>query len=157
MERLRSLLARALDWRDAHVDFDAAVEGIPPALRGVRPEGLPHSAWELVEHMRRTQGDILDFCVNPAYAERRWPDEYWPEDQEPGTDSEWAESVAGFRADRESLKQLAQRPGIDLFASVPQGEGQTYLRELLLVVDHTSYHVGQLVLVRRALGIWPSN
>lgn len=151
---LRELLIRVLDWQDAHVRFDAAVEGIPPQLRGVQPEGLPYSAWQLVEHMRFTQRDILDFCRRSSYREPHWPEDYWPEGAQPESDGAWEASIAGFRADREALEALAADPDLDLFARIPHGTGQTYIRELLLVADHNAYHVGQLVLVRRLLGIW---
>ena len=98
---------------------------------------------------------VLDFCRNPAYKERAWPKDYWPSSPAPLDAAAWRESVAAFRRDREALKDLAADPSLDLFARIPHGSGQTYLRELLLIADHNSYHVGQLVLVRRGLGIWP--
>ena len=152
---LRTQLAAALDWQAAHANFDAAVDGIPPEMRGHLPEGLPYSPWQLVEHLRITQWDILDFCRNPDYREIHWPDDYWPPSAEPPSAEAWDESIRGYREDRESLKALAADPAIDLFARIPHGSGQTYLRELLLVADHTAYHVGQIVAVRRLLGIWP--
>jgi uncharacterized damage-inducible protein DinB len=152
---LREHLARSLAWQDAHVGFDGAVEGLPARLRGERAAGLPHSPWQLVEHLRFTQRDILDFCRDPAYREPSWPQDYWPSDAAPADDAAWDAAVAGYRADREALQRLAADPGLDLAATIPHGTGQTYLRELLLVVDHTAYHVGQLVLVRRLLGAWP--
>jgi len=151
---LRRYLARLLDWEDAHVSFDAAVAGIGPTHRGRVAAGLPHSPWQLLEHLRITQRDILDFCREPKYVDRRWPEDYWPREAAPQNDAAWDESVAAYRKDREALQQLALDPGVDLMSRVPNGDGQTYLRELILVADHTSYHVGQLVLVRRALGIW---
>jgi len=152
---LRAHLIRLLDWQDAHVDFDTAVKDLAPELRGVRPVGLPYSPWRLLEHLRRTQSDILEFCRNPAYVAPTWPDDYWPEADGPPDDGAWERSVAGFQEDREALKRLAADPEVDLFARVPQGSGQTFLRELLLVADHTAYHVGELVVVRRLLGAWP--
>jgi uncharacterized damage-inducible protein DinB len=154
-DALRVQLAAILDWGDAHATFDAAVEGIPPELRGRQVDGLPHSLWQLVEHLRITQWDILDFCRNPDYQEIRWPDDYWPPAAEPPSPEAWDETLRGYRTDREVLKTLATDPGVDLFVRIPHGSGQTYLRELLLVADHTAYHVGQIVLVRRLLGIWP--
>jgi uncharacterized damage-inducible protein DinB len=154
---LRAQLAKILDWRDAHADFDAAVADIPPALRGTRPAGAPYSAWELVEHLRIAQHDILDFCVNAAYEEMKWPDDYWPKSPEPPNGTAWDASVAAVRHDFAELKRLAADPAIDLFATIPHGTGQTYLRELLLVADHNAYHVGQLVLLRRLLGDWPAS
>jgi hypothetical protein len=149
---LRDHLARLLDWRDAHATFDAAVEGLPPALRGMRPPGLPHSPWELLEHLRITQRDILDFCRDPGYTEPKWPDDYWPPSPAPPAERAWDDSAAVFRADRDAMAALAR--DADLFATIPHGSGQTYLREILLAADHTAYHVGQLVLVRRLLGAW---
>jgi DinB superfamily len=155
-DALRTHLARLLDWQDAHAGFDAIVEGIPPDRREAQPEGLPYSPWQLLEHMRLTQRDILEFCRDPAYAERTWPNDYWPASAAPPTPQAWDESVAAFRADREELKRLAADPGVDLFAAVPHGTGQTYLREVLLVADHSAYHLGELVVLRRLLGLWTS-
>jgi hypothetical protein len=155
-ESLRAHLRKILDWEDAHVNFDAAVRGIAPRLRGVAPEGLPYSPWQLVEHMRRAQRDILEFCRNPAYAEPSM-EEYWPPSAGPPTDAAWEESLAGFRRDREELKKLTADTAVDLFDRIPHGAGQTYLRELLLVADHNAYHVAQLVVVRRCLGIWDAS
>ena len=132
------------------------MEGLASKLRGVRVKGFPHSAWELLEHLRITQRDILDFCRNPKYEEMNWPEDYWPKSPAPESDAAWDRSVAGFHADLEALAALAKDPSVDLFGRVPNGTGQTYLRELLVVADHNAYHLGQLVLVRRALGIWGS-
>lgn len=151
---LRAQLAATLDWESAHATFDAAVDGVAPEMRGRQPDGLPYSPWQLLEHLRITQRDILEFCRNPDYQEMRWPDDYWPPSVEPGSADAWDASVAAYRADRDALKALALDEGVDLFARIPHGTGQTYLRELLLVTDHTAYHVGQLVAVRRLLGIW---
>lgn len=151
----RRVLARLLDWEEAHAGFDAAVENLPAAQRGTQPPGLPYSPWQLVEHIRLAQHDILDFCVNPQYVEMKWPDDYWPGAAPPSSDA-WDESVAAYHRDRRALVTLVQDPRTDLFATIPHGSGQTYLREVLLTADHTAYHVGQLVIVRRLLGIWPS-
>jgi hypothetical protein len=153
---IRDQLASVLDWHDAHIDFDGAIAGIPQSLRGKSPSGLPYSPWQLLEHLRRTQHDILEFCRNPDYVEPHWPDDYWPRSAEPESSRAWDESVAGFRADRATLQALAADPAVDLTAPIPHGHGQTYLRELLLVADHNAYHLGQLVAVRRCLGIWNS-
>lgn len=152
--RLRRQLAALLRWKDAHVDFDTAVKGIPPRLRGVQPLGLPYSLWQLLEHIRLAQNDILEFCINPAYRAQKWPDDYWPRSPEPPTAKAWQESIAGYRADRTSLLRLLADPDLDLYATIPHGEGQTYLREFLLVADHSAFHVGQIVVVRRLLGAW---
>lgn len=153
-QALRTHLSRLLDWEDAHRGFEAAVRDVPPGLMGMRPEGLPYSPWELLEHLRLAQRDILDFCRDPAYEAPESMAAYWPSDPEPPSPGAWDESVAAFRADRAALQALAADPDIDLFAAVPQGAGQTFLRELLLVADHDAYHVGQLIAVRRLLGIW---
>ena len=151
---LRENLVRLLDWKEAHAGFDKAVEGLPFALQGKIPTGFEHSAWQLLEHMRLAQEDILDFCVNAHYAEKKWPDDYWPADPEPPDASAWERSVEAYKADRDRLKELARNPQLDLFARIPHGEGQTHLREILLVADHGSYHTGQLVALRRALKAW---
>ena len=119
--------------------------------------GFEHSPWQLLEHLRLAQNDILDFCLNAKYVHAlKWPDDYWPRNPAPSDATAWNSSVAAFTADREKLKQLVQNPAVDLFATVPTGKGgQTYLRAILLVVDHTAYHVGQLIAVRQALGVWP--
>jgi hypothetical protein len=152
---LRDQLAHLLAWEDAHADFDSAVAKLPAKLLGVRPTSLPYSPWQLVEHLRRTQHDILDFCRNPAYRQPVWPDDYWPDGEAPASPAAWTESVSAFRHDREALQALARDPAVDLLATIPHGEGQTYLRELLLAADHAAYHVGELIVVRRLLGSWP--
>jgi DinB superfamily len=152
-ESLRTHLSKLLDWEDAHVNFDTAVEGIPSNLRGVIPDRLPYSCWQLLEHLRLTQLDILEFCRNPDYVEPPF-ESYWPKSSTPPTAESWNKSVADFRRDREALKKLAANRDIDLFEKIPHGTGQTYLRELLLVADHNAYHVGELIVVRRSLGIW---
>ena len=153
-QSLRAQLRKILSWEDAHVGFDAAVKGIAPALRGVAPKGLTHSPWQLLEHLRRTQRDILDFCRDPGYKEQTWPADYWPPSAAPPTAKAWEESIAAVRRDRDALEALAADASVDLFARIPHGSGQTYLRELLLVADHNAYHVGQLVVVRQGLGAW---
>jgi uncharacterized damage-inducible protein DinB len=149
-------LTRLLGWHDAHVDFDAAVAEVPEPLRGATPPGAPHSPWQLLEHIRITQHDILDFCVNAGYQEMAWPDDYWPATASPASAAAWDESIAAVRRDREALAALAGDPATDLFARIAHGSGQTILREILLTADHTAYHVGQLVIVRRLLGNWPA-
>lgn len=151
---LRQFLANTLDWQQAHARFDSAIADLPPGLRGERPEGSPHSVWELVEHIRLTQRDILDFCRDEHYQERSWPDDYWPSSPAPSSSSAWDDSVAAYHEDIDAFKALVLDPDFDLFATVPWGSGQTNIREVVLVVDHTAYHVGQMVLVRRLLGAW---
>jgi uncharacterized damage-inducible protein DinB len=150
---VRDLLVKALSWEDAHVGFDAAVTDIPEQMRGTQVSGL-HSLWELVEHLRLTQHDILDFCRNKDYEEMEWPRDYWPTTPAPPSASAWDKSLGQFKRDRESFQQMASDPNLDLTARIPHGNGQTYMRELVLAADHSAYHIGQLVLVRQLLGIW---
>jgi hypothetical protein len=151
---LREHLVKLLDWEDAHAGFEKAIANLPPKDRGRQPGGLPYSPWQIVEHLRRTQRDILDFCVNPKYEEGTWPDDYWPSSAAPASEKAWDESVSQFKKDREALQKLAADPKIDLFVPIPHGSGQTYLRELLLVADHTAHHIGELIVLRRLLGNW---
>lgn len=152
-KQLRELLAGQLDWEAAHVGYRRAVADFPLELRGVVPDGLAHSGWQMTEHIRLAQANILDFCVNPDYVGRAWPEGYWP-DVAPRDEAEWDASVEGYQNDLQALRQLALDENADLFAAIPWGEGQTRLRELLLAADHTSYHVGQIVALRRVLGCW---
>ena len=154
-DAFRDHVEQILDWEDAHVGFDKAIDGISADKRGVRPAGFEHSAWQLLEHIRIAQADILDFCVNAKYKhDMKWPDDYWPKEPAPPNAKAWNESAASYARDRDGLKRIAR--GIeDLTAKVPTGNAQqTYLRAILLTADHTAYHVGQLVALRRALGIW---
>jgi hypothetical protein len=151
----KQLAAFVGDWQQAHLTFDAAVKGIPPRLRGVVPPGFAHSIWQIVEHLRIAQADILDFCVNARYAHAlAWPDDYWPRTPAPKSPAAWTKSLAAIRRDRRAIERLALNPRLDLFAKIPWGSGQTRLREVLLVADHAAYHVAQIVDARRALGIW---
>ena len=154
-EALREQLVRILDWEEAHVGFDKAIADLPPDKRGASPTGFEHSVWQLLEHMRIAQEDILDFCVNPKYVHTmKWPDDYWPTDPAPPNSHAWDESVASFKREREQFKKLA-RETTDLYALVSTGKGhQTYLRGILLLTDHNTYHLGQIVAVRRAVGAW---
>ena len=151
---LRAQLVKLLDFEEAHVGFDRAVKEIPPRLRGQLPQGTEHSLWQLVEHLRIAQADILEFCLTAKYRDKKWPDDYWPKTLGPRSASEWTRAIAGYRRDRKSLQRLAANPKIDLLGGIPHGTGQTYLREILLVADHNAYHIGQIVALRRRLGIW---
>jgi uncharacterized damage-inducible protein DinB len=153
-QALRDHVAALIRWKDAHAGFDRIVDGVPADKWGAAASGLPYTLWQLLEHLRLTQYDILDFCRNPGYTQLRWPEDYWPKESNEPTAEALAGSLAAYRRDREALTALALDRKVDLFASIPHGTGQTYLRELLLVADHTSYHLGQMVVVRRALGIW---
>ena len=151
---LREHVAALIRWEDAHAGLDQIVDGVPADKWGAAAPGLPYTLWQLLEHLRLAQYDILDFCRNPGYTQSRWPEDYWPQESGPPTADAVARSLAAYRKDREALAALALDRKVDLFARIPHGTGQTYLRELLLVADHTSYHLGQMVVVRRALGIW---
>jgi DinB superfamily len=153
-EAVREGVGQLLAWEDAHAGFDTAIAGIPADRRGAQPAGLPYSPWQLLEHLRRTQRDILDFCVNPDYRELSWPDDYWPPGAEPPSAAAWEDSIRQYRTDRSALQDLAANPGVNLLARIPHGNGQTYFRELVLAADHAAYHIGELVVVRRLLGIW---
>jgi uncharacterized damage-inducible protein DinB len=155
-DAVRDHLLRALDWEEAHVGLGKAADGIPAEKRGARAAGFEHSPWQLLEHIRIAQEDILEFCVDAQYVHARtWPDDYWPRDPAPPDPNAWAHALASYASTLEDLKRLV-RDVDDLTATVPTGKGnQTYLRAVLLIIDHTGYHVGQLVAVRRALGIWP--
>jgi uncharacterized damage-inducible protein DinB len=137
-EALRDQLVALLDWRGAHATFDDAVAGL------------------LLEHLRLAQRDILDFCRDPHYAEPHWPDDYWPDTTAPPDDDAWDASVAQFHADLQAMQALVGDPATDLFRPIPHGDGQTILREAVLLADHNAYHVGQIVVVRRLLGCWPA-
>jgi hypothetical protein len=151
---MRAQLAKALDWGEAHADFDKAVKDFPRPLRGRRVPRLPYTAWQLLEHMRIAQQDILDFCTNPRYVELRWPDDYWPAAGAPRDAKAWDRSVAAFRRDRAALQTLAGKGKVNLEKKIPHGNGQTYLREILLVLDHNAYHTAEIVMLRRLLGAW---
>jgi uncharacterized damage-inducible protein DinB len=152
---LRQHLTYFLTDGGAHAKFDDAIAAIPPKLRGQKPAGMPHSPWMLLEHMRIAQWDILEFSRNPEYKSPTWPEGYWSPTEDPPNAAAWNESVKNFRKDLKSMVNLITNPKIDLFAKLPWGDGQTILREVLLVADHNAYHVGQLVDVLRLLGAWP--
>jgi hypothetical protein len=151
---LRDHVVYLLRGGGAHLDFDKAVADLPPALRGARAVGNPHTPWRLVEHLRIAQWDILEFSRNPKHVSPKFPEGYWPAGDAPPDDKSWEKSIAAFRADLKAMQDLVANPKTDLFARIPHGEGQTVLREALLVADHNAYHLGQLVVVRRALGAW---
>jgi hypothetical protein len=150
-KELREQLTRVLDWDSAHLRFDDAVKDFPAELRGTRPPGGPHSPWELLEHLRITLWDILEFSRDAKHASPEFPSGYWPATQAPPDDTSWDASVAAYRADLHALANLTNDSSVDLFARIPHGDGQTILREVLLSIDHNAYHLGQLVTVRRTL------
>ncbi|HKI27710.1 MAG TPA: DinB family protein [Candidatus Sulfotelmatobacter sp.] len=153
---LREHLLYLLSDGGAHAKFDDVIKDLPPNLRGEKPSNYPHSFWMLLEHLRVAQWDILEFSRNPKYKHLKWPEEYWPATDAPLSAAAWNESVKSFRADLKAMEDLVANPKTDLFARIPWGDGQTILREALLVADHNAYHLGQLVDVRRLLGAWKS-
>ena len=146
---VREHLVKLLEGGQAHATFEAAVKGLPAT-----PKGAEHSPWEILEHLRIAQSDILEFSTNPKYVAPKWPDDYWPKSPKPPNAKAWAKSVRAFHADLEAMRKLVAAGSTDLYAPIPHGDGQTILREALLIADHNAYHIGELVLVRRLLGAW---
>lgn len=153
-DALREHVLDLLRGRNAHVDFETAVADLPSNLRGLKPKGAPHTAWQLVEHMRIAQWDILEFSRDPKHVSPSWPAGYWPKTEAPPSPAAWNNSLRKFRADWKAMAKLVADKKKNLFARIPHGTGQTLLREALLVADHNAYHAGQLVLLRRLLGAW---
>jgi len=155
-DEIRKQLVAQLRGGQAHVTFDDAVDGFPVEKRGLVPEGLSHSAWQVLEHIRITQRDILDFCAPPTggYQPIEWPAAYWPKSPEPPSEHAWDGSIAAIRKDLDTFEALISRPEADLYKPFRWGEGQNLLREALLIADHTSYHLGEFIVLRRLIGIW---
>jgi len=151
---LRKHLLYLLTDGGAHLDFDSAVKDMPFNLQGKRPKGGEHSPWEILEHLRITLWDILEFSRNPKHVSPAWPSGYWPPTQTPPNEKAWNKSAAEFRRLMEGMVGLVEDDSLDLFAPIQHGDGQTILREMLLAADHNAYHLGQLVEVRRSLGAW---
>ena len=151
---LREHLLYTLKGAGAHVDFEAAIKDLSAGVRGRRPKGADHSPWELLEHLRIAQSDILEFARNDKHVSPEFPSGYWPGTEAPPDEEAWDKSVKAFRADLKALAGMVEDEAVDLFAPIPHGEGKTTLREVLLAADHNAYHLGQLVLVRRLLGAW---
>lgn len=148
---LRQHLINLLTKAEAHVDLRTTLNKFPPELRGRKPAGAPHTPWQLLEHMRIAQWDILEFSLNTKHTSPKWPENYWPKTDTPPDARSWDKSVNQFLADLDGLCDMVNDGKRDLFATIPNGDGQTYLREILLVADHNAYHLGQLVMVRRIL------
>jgi hypothetical protein len=147
----RQHVSNLLTKAEAHVDLREALKNFPQDLRGRKPEGAPHTPWQLLEHIRIAQWDILEFSRSAKHKSPKWPDEYWPRTEAPPSDKAWDKSVKQVLADLEAMRKLISDPKRDLTAKIPHGDGQTLLREALLVADHNAYHLGQLVMVRRIL------
>ena len=151
---LREHLVNLLTLAQAHATFDQAVKGLPAELRGKAPKGAEHTPWQLLEHLRIAQWDILEFSRNPKHESPKWPEGYWPQEKAPLDEKAWDRSVRAVKRDRKAMCELVRDAKTDLFAKIPHGDGQTILREAMLVADHNAYHVGQLVLMRKLLGAW---
>lgn len=154
-ELIKQLLA-LLKGGQAHAGFEAVVKDFPVELRGVVPDKLPYSAWQLVEHLRITQRDILNFSAPPTggYHAINWPDDYWPKTAEPPSATAWDETIAAIRSDQKQFEALLAKPDADLYKPFRWGDGQNLLREALLIADHNAYHIGELIVLRRLLGAW---
>ena len=148
---LREHIVNLLTKGEAHVDVSSELKDFPRKLRGSKPEGAPHTPWQLLEHMRIAQWDILQFSLDAKHVSPKWPEGYWPETEGPPNDKAWDKSVKDFLADLDKVCKLVRDPKRDLFAKIPHGTGQTLLREALLVADHNAYHLGQIVMVRKIL------
>ena len=151
---LRQHLLELLTGGNAHATFEDAIKGLSPKLHGTKPENFPHSAWMILEHLRIAQRDILEFSRSEKHESPKWPEGYWPKTEAVPTAEAWSKSVDQFESDLKAMKDLVQNPKTDLFAKIPWGDGQTILREALLLADHNSYHIAQLIDVRRLLGSW---
>ena len=152
---LRRHLIELLEGSHAHASLEDAIADFPRAARGRKPANLPHSAWTLLEHMRIAQWDILEFSRTRKHKSPAWPEGYWPANDDPPSPAQWDQSLQQFRADLKAVVDLVQSPKTDLLAKIPWGDGQTILREALLVADHNAYHTAQIVDVRRLLRLWP--
>ena len=151
---VREHLLSLLTGSHAHADFEAAVKDLPAELRGKTPKNAKHSPWQLLEHLRIAQWDILEFSRDAKHKSPDWPSGYWPSSPTPPDDKAWDKSVRAFRKDLKDFCDLISAPATDLYAKIPHGDDQTILREALLIADHNAYHVGQLILVRQLLGAW---
>jgi len=153
-QALRDHILYVLQGGGAHLNFEQAFADLPAHLRGAKVSGVPHSPWRLLEHLRICQWDILEFSRNPKHVSPDFPDGYWPATDAPPHATAWDQSTEAFRADLQSMINLVADPNTDLFARIPHGDGQTILREALLVADHNAYHLGQIAFLRRCLGAW---
>jgi len=153
-QAVRDHVLYVLKGGGAHLGFEQAIADLPPKLRGAKADPCPHTAWRLIEHMRICQWDILQFSIDPDHVSPEFPDGLWPETDAPPSEAAWDECIEAFRADAQAMIDLVADPGTNLFQPIPHGDGQTILREALLVADHNAYHLGQLAYLRRCLGDW---
>lgn len=154
MDPVREQVLALLRGGNAHVPFEQVLKDFPEKLRGAKPDGAPHTAWQLLEHLRIAQWDILEFSRNSKHTSPQFPGGYWPKTDKPPSDDAWKKTIASFQKDLKAMEKLVEDPQTDLYKEIPHGTGQNILREALLVADHNAYHLGQLVLLRRLLGAW---
>ena len=152
-KQFRQQILDYLSDAHAHAPFDQAVKGLPLSAVNKKLKGMPYSFWELLEHTRLSQNDIIEFVINPKYQDKAWPEDYWPS-KKPATKAMWDKSIKSFRSDLAMLIKLVKDPKTDLLAKIPHGQGQTILREVILIIDHNAYHVGEMVVLRRMMGLW---
>jgi uncharacterized damage-inducible protein DinB len=149
---VREQVIKLLSGGQAHLTLDEVIKNLPAKLRGAKPSGAPHTAWQLLEHLRIAQRDILEFSRNPKHVSPSWPEGYWPKAEKPPSDAAWKKSIESIKKDLKAMQELVENPKTDLYAKIPHGTGQNILREALLIADHNAYHIGQLMLLRRLLG-----
>lgn len=153
-DTIRERLAQSLSWEAAHVGFEQAVSNIPYSVCILKPFGMPYSIWELTEHCRIAQRDILEYCKNPYYTSPEWPTEYWPDRNNLPTEQQWEQSVQSFIKDLNEMAEIIRDPKNDLFRPFENGSGHNLFREAAILIDHTAYHTGQIVLIRKILDVW---
>lgn len=153
-KQFRNQLIKMLSWEGAHSNLDHALNDMPPEVIGVKVSGIDYTIWQLAEHIRITQADILNFCTNSRYVSKSWPDSYWPLNYAPHDISDWENTVKQIKEDRKNLVELVKDPQTDLMKPIPHGKGQNIFREIVLVIDHNSYHTGQIIMIRKMLGVW---
>ena len=151
---VREQIIKLLQGGQAHLTLDEVLKNFPPKLRGLKPAGAPHSAWQLLEHLRIAQWDILEFSRSAKHVSPKWPEGYWPSSDNPPTDAAWKKCISAIKRDCRAMQKLVDNPRTDLYSKIPHGTGQNILREALLIADHNAYHIGQLLLVRQLLGSW---
>jgi hypothetical protein len=151
---VREQIIKLLQGGQAHLTLDDVLKNFPPRLRGLKPAGAPHSAWQLLEHLRIAQWDILEFSRSGKHVSPKWPEGYWPSSDRPPIDAAWKKCISAIKRDCRAMQKLVENPRTDLYSKIPHGTGQNILREALLIADHNAYHIGQLLLVRQLLGAW---
>jgi len=153
-QELRIQLIKLLNWEDAHSSLEKAIQNIPFSILGKQVTGIDYTIWQLASHIHFAMHDILEFCTNSLYKAPKWPDDYWPKNNKPADIEEWENLSKNIHANNQAFTQVINNPAIDLFEPLKYGQGQTIFREIMLVIDHSSYHIGQLVLIRKILGVW---